>query len=104
MQGPENRNGTPPEAGEPKGETPKWEVYVEDAVIALGILPLWPVILGWTGWVWQGLLYGDLAVLLFIFSRRLKRAKKALESAGETDGPAPGGKVGLPFVPPGRKL
>ena len=86
--------------GEKESPTPRWGVFVEDALIILGILPLWPVILGWRGVFWQGLLVGDLAVLLVIFARRWKRAKAALESIKQEEQKGPR----LPFVPPGRRL
>ena len=46
---------------------------IEDAFILLCILTLWPVILGWTGTLYEVLLYVALAGLLFIFVRRVRR-------------------------------
>ena len=52
---------------------------IEDAFILLCILTLWPVILGWTGTLYEVLLYVALAGLIFIFVRRVRRFRKARE-------------------------
>ena len=81
------------------GVPPRWVIYLEDVLVILCILPLWPFILGYRGLAWQGLLYATVVLLLVILYRRWKRARAALEAI-EKDGAGPQ----LPFMPPGRKL
>ena len=49
----------------------------EDIFIILCIICLWPVILGWTHFIYQILLYGALIGLVIIFFRRIKRFNQA---------------------------
>ena len=51
-------------------------VALEDLFILLSIFALWPVILGWDGWVWEVLKYLAVAGLVWIFSRRVRRYKR----------------------------
>jgi Flp pilus assembly protein TadD len=46
---------------------------VEDAVIVLGVIALWPWVLGWWGWPARVLLLVDLAAMAFILVRRWRR-------------------------------
>lgn len=55
---------------------------VEDLFILLCVLSLWPVILGWQHPVYQALLYGALAGLVFILVRRVKRFSEARRGKG----------------------
>ena len=79
----------------------RWIIFLEDALVVLCILPVWPVfILGWDAPVWKYLVAIDVVVLAAIFVRRWRRAKRALEAAAERQESGPQ----LPFMPPGRKL
>ncbi len=93
----------PVETGEENSgpKVPPWIIYIEDALVVLCILPVWPAfILGWEAPVWKGLVAVDVVVLIVIFVRRWRRAKRALETAADRQESGPQ----LPFVPPGRKL
>ena len=87
-----------PQAGESRPVP--WAIYVEDVVIILCILPLWPMLLGWRGLLWQALLYGSVPVLVAIFVLRWRRARAALEAMKEEGEKGPQ----LPFMPPGGRL
>lgn len=63
---------------------------VEDAFILLCILTLWPVILGWTGTLYEVLLYVALAGLLFIFVRRVGRFRASRVELENDSGPTSG--------------
>ena len=63
---------------------------IEDAFILLCILTLWPVILGWTGTLYEVLLYVALAGLLFIFVRRVRRFRASRVELENDSGPASG--------------
>ena len=103
MAAPEAAGDRAPTCSDPKaGEAPRWAVYVEDAVIILCILPLWPFILGWSGVAWEVLLYADAALLVAVLIRRMRRARAALEKLGEESSGRTASR--LPFIPPGRKL
>ncbi len=52
---------------------------LEDAFIFVAIFALWPVILGWDGWVWEVLKYAAAGGLIWIFTRRVKRYKERAE-------------------------
>ena len=51
-------------------------VALEDLFILLSIFALWPVILGWEGWVWEVLKYLAVAGLVWIFVRRVRRYQR----------------------------
>ncbi len=51
-------------------------VALEDLFILLSIFALWPVILGWEGWVWEGLKYLAVVGLVWIFARRVRRYQR----------------------------
>ncbi len=57
------------------GERRIWAA-LEDLFILLSILALWPVILGWEGWVWVILKYLAVAGLVWIFARRVRRYQR----------------------------
>ena len=57
----------------PEEKRAKVARLIEDAFILLCILTLWPTILGWTGMVYEVLLFVALAGLVFIFVRRMRR-------------------------------
>ena len=63
---------------------------IEDAFILLCILTLWPVILGWTGTLYEVLLYVALAGLIFIFVRRVRRFRTSRMELENASGPASG--------------
>jgi hypothetical protein len=52
----------------------------EDVFILFCVLSLWPVILGWDHILYQLLLYGALAGLVFVFVRRARRFSQARKS------------------------
>ncbi len=52
---------------------------LEDAFIIISIFALWPVILGWDGWVWEVLKYAAAGGWIWIFTRRVKRYKERAE-------------------------
>jgi len=54
----------------------KWYVIVEDVVILLCILVLWPTVLGWEGSVFRILQWIALACLVVILTRRVRRIAK----------------------------
>ena len=91
-------------AEERKEETgeiaPSWVINVENVLVVLCILPLWPFILGYRGPKWQALMYATLAALVIIFIRRWKRLKAAFDAMEKREGDGPQ----MPFLPPGRKL
>ncbi len=64
---------TPQTPQTPEEKRAKVVRLIEDAFILLCILTLWPVILGWTGVIYEVLLYVALAGLVFIFVRRIRR-------------------------------
>ncbi len=55
-----------------KGRTRFWRA-LEDLFILMSIFALWPKILGWEGWAWEGLKYVAVVGLIWIFARRVKR-------------------------------
>jgi Flp pilus assembly protein TadB len=59
---------------------------IEDAFILLCIVTLWPVILDWTGVVYDVLLYVALAGLVFIFARRIRRFRASRLELENDDG------------------
>ena len=63
---------------------------IEAAFILLCILTLWPVILGWTGTLYEVLLYVALAGLIFIFVRRVRRFRTSRMELENDSGPASG--------------
>ena len=63
---------------------------IEDAFILLCIVTLWPVILGWTGRIYEILLYVALAGLVFIFVRRMRRFRTSRVELENDDGQSPG--------------
>jgi large-conductance mechanosensitive channel len=67
---------TPPTPEERRAKAVR---LVEDAFILLCILTLWPVILGWSGTIYEVLLYVALAGLVFIFIRRMRRFRASRE-------------------------
>ncbi len=64
----------PPDAGKPAPADGKrsWR-WVEDIVIVLAVLTLWPTILGWSGMFYRLLEIAALAVLVGILVRRIGR-------------------------------
>lgn len=61
------------------GRTRFWTA-LEDLFILLSIFALWPTILGWEGWFWEGLKYVAVVGLIWIFSRRVKRYRVGRET------------------------
>ena len=51
-------------------------IWIEDGLIILSLLTLWPRILGWTGAIFPLLQYLALVVLVGILVRRIKRFRK----------------------------
>ncbi len=48
-------------------------IALEDLFILGCVFVLWPLILGWKGWVWEVLLYAAVGGLIWIFVRRIQR-------------------------------
>jgi Flp pilus assembly protein TadB len=70
----------------PEEKKAKVARLIEDAFILVCILTLWPVILGWTGVIYEVAMYVALAGLVFIFIRRMMRFRAArLELEGDQD-------------------
>ena len=61
------------------GRTRFW-IALEDLCILLSIFALWPAILGWEGWIWEGLKYVAVVGLIWIFTRRVKRYQVGRET------------------------
>ncbi len=55
-------------------------VALEDLLILLSIFALWPVILGWEGWVWEVLKYLAVVGLIWIFVRRVRRYQRRADA------------------------
>lgn len=53
----------------------RWRILVEDAVILLSVLALWPTVLGWTGPVFRALQGVVLLCLLGVLAVRIKRIR-----------------------------
>jgi hypothetical protein len=60
-------------------------IALEDLFILACVFVLWPLILGWRGWVWQVLMYVAAGGLIWIFIRRIQRYRIRRQ-----DGPGPG--------------
>lgn len=60
-------------------ERPLW-LLLEDAFIILSIAALWPGILGWQGWIWDGVQVVAVVGLIWIFIRRMRRYQTHSES------------------------
>ena len=58
---------------------------IEDIFILVSILALWPVVLGWEGFIYELVLYAALAGLVYIFYRRMQRFRAARDEMDETD-------------------
>ena len=76
----------------PEEKKAKVARLVEDAFILLCILTLWPVILGWSGVVYEVLLYAALAGLVFIFARRIRRFRASRLELENDAVQSPGGR------------
>ena len=76
----------------PEEKKAKVARLVEDAFILLCILTLWPVILGWSGVVYEVLLYVALAGLVFIFARRIRRFRASRLELENDAVQSPGGR------------
>ena len=64
---------TPQTPQTPNEKRAKVVFLIEYAFMLLCILTLWPVILGWSGTIYEVLRYVALAGLVFIFVRRMRR-------------------------------
>lgn len=60
-------------------EKKQLSVVLEDLFIFMSIFALWPIILGWQGWVWVILKYLALVGLIWIFFQRIKRYRSGQE-------------------------
>ena len=58
---------------------------IEDIFILVSILALWPVVLGWEGFIYELVLYAALAGLVYIFYRRMQRFRAARDEMDEID-------------------
>ena len=65
-----------------RGDERRIWVALEDLFILLSIFALWPVILGWEGWVWEVLKYLAVAGLVWIFVRRVRRYQRRPKGDG----------------------
>ncbi len=63
-----------------KGNERRIWVALEDLFILLSLFALWPVILGWEGWVWEVLKYLAVAGLIWIFARRMRRYQRRADA------------------------
>lgn len=74
---------------EQEASTEKRSKLIEDIFTLLCIVSLWPVVLGWTEPIYQYLLYGALAGLIYIFVRRIRRFHAARDALNNDidDGP-----------------
>jgi hypothetical protein len=61
----------------PEQDQNKKSRLIEDLFILVSIVSLWPVVLGWQGLVYEIMLYGALAGLVYIFFRRMRRFREA---------------------------
>lgn len=61
----------------PEQDQNKKSRLIEDLFILVSIVSLWPVVLGWQGFVYEIMLYGALAGLVYIFFRRMRRFREA---------------------------
>jgi len=52
-------------------------IWIEDGLIILSLLTLWPRILGWKGAIFPLLQYMALGVLVWILVRRVRRFRRA---------------------------
>jgi len=62
----------------PDGNRTRLWIILEDAFIVVSVFSLWPMILGWQGFVWELAKYAAAVGLIVIFIRRMRRyqAKK----------------------------
>ena len=58
---------------------------IEDIFILVSILALWPVVLGWEGFIYELVLYAALAGLVYIFYRRMQRFRAARDEMDEIE-------------------
>ena len=68
---------TPQKPQTPNERRAKVVFLIEYAFMLLCILTLWPVILGWSGTIYEVLQYVALVGLVFIFVRRMRRFRAA---------------------------
>jgi hypothetical protein len=55
-------------------------IAIEDLFILVSVFAIWPVILGWEGWVWEATKYIAAVGLIWIFVRRLRRYQRRQEA------------------------
>lgn len=58
---------------------------IEDVFILVSIFALWPVVLGWEGFIYELVLYTALAGLVYIFYRRIQRFRAARDEIDKMD-------------------
>ena len=87
--GPEPSGKAPPfmhaaAAPPPRSRRQRMWIYVEDALIVLSLLSLWPKVLRMRDPIWDHLLFVALAVLVIIMCLRLRRLLTARRKAQAT--------------------